>query len=357
MEKGQSYVSKSLKIMLAILVVLLVGGGAYWYFVMREDSASADGSSTLPTVSAQAPTTSTSATDPCPDPAAAATATTATTPTATTATTPGAAPAGGATTDPAAAPATAMGNSDGSARVTAAGADVSGFASDSLISAAEATAVPAGTETQTPTPISAVPAEGAAGSTPAPDASTTSAVPATSPAPGTGSAGATAATVDPCVDPATGKPTTAATTPGGAKTPAQPRLVGEGTNTGVNSESLRMAKAISAVGTKAQLTFAVQVTLSPTAGGQETRPAALKRYRKNVRAAVVRIKLTDQTSLQQWTTTKRSVRSKTVQTFLNQLRSNYPNAVRSVAMVGPDENLLAVGDVAPGGSVSVKIYG
>jgi hypothetical protein len=201
-----------------------------------------------------------------------------------------------------------------------------------------------------------VPPEGTAGATTPPAGSTdpaagTAGTPSGTPSTGAGAAGS-GTPADPCAEPAAGAPAN-----GGAKATTQPRLVGEGTNTGVNSESLRIAKSIASVGTKAKLTFAVQVTLSPAAGGQETRPAALKRYRKGVRAAVVRIKLTDDASLQQWTATKRPVRSKTVQTFLNQLRSNYPNAVRSVAMVGPDENLLAVGDVAPGGRVSVKIYG
>jgi hypothetical protein len=109
-----------------------------------------------------------------------------------------------------------------------------------------------------------------------------------------------------------------------------------------------MAKAVAAVGTKAQLNFAVQVTLAPAAGGQELKPAALKRYRTGVKAAILRIKLTDDASAQQWKNTQKPVRAKTVETFLSQLRSNYPGAVRSVTIVGADESVLAVGDAAAG---------
>lgn len=117
-----------------------------------------------------------------------------------------------------------------------------------------------------------------------------------------------------------------------------------------------MAKEIAGIGTKASLNFAVQVSLSPSRGGQATKTAQITRYRKSVRAAVLRIKLTDETSLQQWNSTKRPVRSKTVQTFLNRLKAKYPNAVRSVTMVDANEKVLAMGDSTGPGRAAVSIF-
>lgn len=149
-----------------------------------------------------------------------------------------------------------------------------------------------------------------------------------------------------------------AAVPGGVApgTPAgPPRSTTDATNRGNSPEALRIAAEIAGVLQAAAIVAGVDATLLPAAGGVGPAPA-VTRYRRTVTAAVVRITLTDPTSLTQWTSATRATRTKLVRGFQQRLKRTYPASARSVSVVDSSGTLLAVGDAVPRAAGTVKLY-
>lgn len=277
----------------------------------------------------------------------------------------GAAGTGTTTTTPAASDSSATvgagadGWSDGTRVVAAGGGWVDGRVTDQPIYAAEAvTIMPSSPD---PNAATTDPAATPAATTPA-DATATPAATTPTDAATTTSPTTAGTTPTDCVpDPAaSGTVTTTppATTTPGAKSPAATAIsksTTDTTNIGNSPEALRIAADATGVLAKAQITVQTTATLTPAVGGVGTLAQRVK-YRKSVTAAVLVIKLTDPTALQQWTSAGKPVQATLVKSFVTRLGKNYPIAIRSVSVVDSSGNLLAIGDAAPKGVARVKLY-
>lgn len=208
-------------------------------------------------------------------------------------------------------------------------------------------------------------ATGAPAADPAAAATTPNCIPdpnaeagATPTTPGTGTGTGTGTAPGAGTTPTTPGAGTTPATPGAGAQPAANISTTDGANMGNSPEALRMAQDITAVMQQAKITVAVTATLVPAAGGAGA-ASAQKFYRSRVTGAVLVIKLTDQTAVQQWTSAGKTVQAQLVKSFIQRLGKTYPKASRSISVVDTSGKLLAVGDAGVGGGAAagaVKLY-
>lgn len=131
-------------------------------------------------------------------------------------------------------------------------------------------------------------------------------------------------------------------------------LLGSGLDAGNTAYAVKIAGIVSGVAKNNGLNFAVDVHLTPaTAGLVEGASTA---YKRQVRGAIMRIQIVDAGTLAQWSNNPESVRRSAVMSWLRLLKKVFPNAHRSVTVVSPQLNPLAVGDGPPKGKDTATVF-
>jgi hypothetical protein len=138
--------------------------------------------------------------------------------------------------------------------------------------------------------------------------------------------------------------------------PVVSKAMSDGTASGNTAYAVKVAKIVANIAQKHGLSFEVQVQLVPGIGGMTTNAQQESAYKSKVVGAVMRMKIADATTQDQWASNTVVVRKQSLTSFLSLLSRLLPNSTRSVSIIGQDDTLLGIGDASPKQRAKVTVY-